>query len=610
MIEHLLLAICPAFCTAHQLSDWWTDVPNFGLNPYQNHSSSFDVDVTTATTMPEQVTVCSAACAKDQTCAGFTLIKVTPTSGLKVPLCCLYTLLDLSAPWYRKDDNMECGSKAQLTPVPPYPISPLNFTCSDPQLEATFQWMKAEALQWVQTNSSPGFMPSFWAGYPDRAAFYLRDFAHQSVGAHLLGLRAENLAMARLFANTTSADLAWFCPWSFGFDGSIFALDFRSKIDFVHELPEPFDLLHRLGGLLLWDGGREWYQDPTLVSFYNHVAEDFLALHLPNATGPFAGVAGCSLKTCSQTGDIFKGVATYNEQAGHPLQYAADALAAQYAASLALASLYTAQGNAAASAKAAASAEQLRAGFLATWAVPNGTAKDGAAGYARGFEQGSGEMLSGWPKDLVCSTEIIFMAITGLLVGGTELADRTLDLLTLRGLDTANTITECRAQIPEGLFRYGRPDPALTMMRDLMQDPRRTYPEVSYAFVDLCVTGILGIKPDAPGQSVSTTLRLPSDLSWAQANHITIGHYVLSMSHQAGVGSTLEYLSWTGGSDSGSQLLWRAGIAGKFAQLWVDGVPAPAVMEFQEGDSRLPVSWVNVTLVPGQSLSVYISGGL
>ena len=40
------------------------------------------------------------------------------------------------------------------------------------------------------------------------------------------------------------------------------------------------------------------------------------------------------------------------------------------------------------------------------------------------------------------------------------------------------TITECRAQFPEPLFRYGRPDPALEIMLGLMEDSRRTYPEV------------------------------------------------------------------------------------------------------------------------------------
>jgi hypothetical protein len=137
--------------------------------------------------------------------------------------------------------------------------------------------------------------------------------------------------MARTFATHIAEELQWYSPWSFGFDGSIFALDYRSSKEFVHELPENFDLVNRLGGVYAWDGADVWVNDPALVSLYEHTTNEYLTSHLPSVAGPFAGVAGCTASTCG-SGDIFTGVATYNEQANHPLRYAADALAAQYAA--------------------------------------------------------------------------------------------------------------------------------------------------------------------------------------------------------------------------------------------------------------------------------------
>ena len=83
----------------------------------------------------------------------------------------------------------------------------------------------------MQTGRDPEYVPCYWAGYankpdcPDgwscdgsgtpshppssgigkgRRAFYLRDMAHQALGAHLLGLDNENANMARTFAASAS----------------------------------------------------------------------------------------------------------------------------------------------------------------------------------------------------------------------------------------------------------------------------------------------------------------------------------------------------------------------------------------------------------------------
>jgi hypothetical protein len=117
--------------------------------------------------------------------------------------------------------------------------------------------------------------------------------------------------MARTFAASASKARGYFPAWSFGFDGSIYPMDYVNESYFVHELPEPFDLIHRIGGLLDWDGGPRWYNERTLVDFYRTTfgpGDSFLSLHDPNATG----VASWNEKP----GDnIFTGVASYNEQA-------------------------------------------------------------------------------------------------------------------------------------------------------------------------------------------------------------------------------------------------------------------------------------------------------
>ena len=513
--------------------------------------------------------------------------------------------------------------------------APVDFTCSDAVLSAGFEWARTTALGYVQTGKDPKFMECYWAGYPTREAFYLRDFAHQTAGAHLLGLDEENFAMASLMAKSATAERGYYPVWSYNFDGSIFAMDYHSATDFVRELPEPFDLIHRIGGMLRWSGEARLYADGALVSFYEATLDDFLPLHDPNKTGIASEFGG-------DGHNIFGGVATYNEQSGAPLGYSADAFASQYGAALALGVIFEARGDETRAAAARASARGLRTTFNTQWALaPNatrplpraggaagaaaGAALTGAAGAARadeareksthpgGFLRGvlrNGSTLSGWGK-----TETMFPLIAGLAAGGSEQTDAAFALL--EEYANSHTITECRCQMPEALFRYGRPDAAVQLLKGLLLDARRTYPEVSFAYVDVMVSGILGVAPDALGYAVTTTHRLPSSVTWANATQIAVGPHTIAVAHAAGQsapGVTIPSLATTFASDaqgatSLQDLRWTARFAvGDVAPakptLWVDGTPTPAVVEHQAGDARLVLLAVNVTVPVGARIVV------
>ena len=60
--------------------------------------------------------------------------------------------------------------------------SPFRFNSSDAVLNAGAEWAKGQALAYVQPDAA---LPCYWAGLLDRKAFYLRDLAHQSLGAHI-----------------------------------------------------------------------------------------------------------------------------------------------------------------------------------------------------------------------------------------------------------------------------------------------------------------------------------------------------------------------------------------------------------------------------------------
>ena len=71
--------------------------------------------------------------------------------------------------------------------------------------------------QWAQPKD---YLPSYWAGYHDRTAFYIRDFVHQAAGAEYLGYHEENYQMMRCFVEGACADTGWYAPWALNFDGS------------------------------------------------------------------------------------------------------------------------------------------------------------------------------------------------------------------------------------------------------------------------------------------------------------------------------------------------------------------------------------------------------
>ncbi len=96
----------------------------------------------------------------------------------------------------------------------------LSIETSNPKLEQAFNWAVSKALSYVQTGKtgpvdghernragkgSAKYIPSYWAGYTWRTAFYSRDFCHQAAGAHLLGLQEENLSTLRAFGNSATA---------------------------------------------------------------------------------------------------------------------------------------------------------------------------------------------------------------------------------------------------------------------------------------------------------------------------------------------------------------------------------------------------------------------
>ena len=136
------------------------------------------------------------------------------------------------------------------------------------------------------------YVPSYWAGYRDRTAFYSRDFVHQALGAKIAGYTEENYNMFRIFAGGATEEREWYTPWAFNFDGAPHTIDYKNDQYFVREVPAQFELLEKAYKMYLWSGDKRYLSDPILYRFYTKVLNEFVELHDTNQNGIAEGTGG------------------------------------------------------------------------------------------------------------------------------------------------------------------------------------------------------------------------------------------------------------------------------------------------------------------------------
>ncbi|MEU8108978.1 hypothetical protein AB0C18_35250 [Nonomuraea muscovyensis] len=407
------------------------------------------------------------------------------------------------------------------------------------ELVAMFAWARDRALRWAHPGGTRGpvnvderhpygtgeglYLPSYWAGYAHRSGFYARDFVHQAAGAHLLGLSEANLAMLRCFAASATEEHGHRPVWAFNFDGSYLSIDYRAPDEFVREVPAVFELVECVAELYRWTGDRAYVHDPALHDYCAN------AIALP-ATGQGTG--------------IFEGTASYNELSGEPLAVAGDGIAAQYAAHLAMAELARARGDD--GERFEALAAKLRRHYEQKW---NG---------ARGFTF-DGRPVTGWGAE-----NSWFMPLKGLRDDPAYL-----DYIDAQASGPKRPKNvEAWTYLPDVFFRHDRPQTAWRWMREIFHARiaqhvagglNGDYPEVSFTLVSQVVEGLLGVRPNAPENALTTVSRLPAEIGWVAVSGIPIGEGSVAVRHDGEHATTLTNLShqvtyrWTarfpGGSD-------------------------------------------------------------
>jgi hypothetical protein len=471
----------------------------------------------------------------------------------------------------------------------------IEIVTSSQKLEDAFNWAKDQARAYVQTGKSGvlnqtenangtgdvDYIPSYWAGYPSRTAFYIRDFAHQAAGAHLLGLQLENLTMLKNFAGTANANRKWYPLWALNFDGSDYLLDYRGDDDFVREVPAVFELVELGYRQYLWTADPEYLNHPQLWKYYTKAVTDFIGLHdtlIPDRVAEGNG-----------SGDIFQGTATYNEQSSHvPLIESGDGIASQYQALLAYAEMLKFKRKRSEAAVYRQKAAGLKKFFNEVWGV-----QDNEINYVRGYDN-TGQSQTDFGLE---GSWFIPMKFISEPSGKHEAY---LDFIAAN-IDDPKTRPgniEALSYIPGTFFSYNRVEFGWKWMEYIIDQEDKTYPEISYVMIENVVQGLIGFQPNAPGHACATVPRLPDGINTLGVRNIQLGTHRIDVVHEGLTKTTLTHTS-------GDELLeWEAQFYGNHETISVNGEPQFAKQKRLNG---VPISYISIPIEPKQKSSAAIT---
>lgn len=458
--------------------------------------------------------------------------------------------------------------------------SRLTFQSSDINLVKAFDWAKQQAMAFVFENDPVG--PWYEAAEPGREAFCMRDVAHQSMGAHALGLSRHNLNMLKLFAENISDARDWCSLWEIDRFNRPAPVDYKNDSEFWYNLPANFDVLDACYRMYLWSGDLAYVKDPIFLNYYDRTVTDYVERWGLGIDQIMRRPRLMNVRGMSDPGKKFRnarGIPGYNEQ-NPDYTLGMDVVATQYAGYKAYAYIQEVRGN-----------EEL----------------------AKRFKQKAEEV-----KNLVNNVwwnenEKHFYSY---LDANHKLTGNSGSSILYRGVvDEENKINSAlnsgRGSV-EVLYQYGNRDSAYVRLIN-MANPGRSrldYPEVSYSWIGALVNGTMGVTliADSPLESavkgfwveviVRTEPKLSSKTQWAELKNLPIRANEITVRHEG-----LRKTVFT--NQSGPAVIWQAAFPGTFETLLVNERTVKANNEKTQQGTY--ISWVNVTVGSGNVTTVEIA---
>ncbi len=462
-------------------------------------------------------------------------------------------------------------------------------------LEDAFKWAEDMARSYVTTGKhgpcddgrfDNDYIPSYWAGYRTRTAFYIRDYVHQAAGASLLGLNEENYRMLEAFAASATKERGLYALWALNFDGSPYHVDYKDDTNFIREIPAQFELVELAYRLYCRTGDRR-YLDGDIFNFCRTTMTDFITARDKNGNGVPEGLGS----------DIFGELCTYNEGPKFSPLESGDEIACQHRATLAFAGLLRARGEVSEADEWEKKAAELRRYFNEEWSIH----PDDPKGHYV-----STLMTDGVTKrtDFALETSW-FMPLKHLPYPGPR-CDRYLDYITEMlghgiGFPTAAVNIEAYTYLPEVFFNYDRVEEGWKWMKYIrdMRDVHHVgpsqgnngyYPEVSFTMIAHIIENLMGIVQNVPDGTITTFSRLPGEVEDLSLSEQAMTGCDISVKHVGRTETVFENLR-------GSTVSWQAEFIGEHNTVSVNGEAVPAKIISRHGYT---VSRVTVSVPAGE----------
>lgn len=454
-------------------------------------------------------------------------------------------------------------------------VAPVTFTSSDKELEQAFTWAKEMALHYKGSDTDP-VGPWYEAALPSRYAFCMRDAAHQSIGAEILGMGKENMNMFSLFAKNISASKDWCSYWEINKFGKPAPEDYRNDKEFWYNLPANFDVIFATWRLYNWTGNKHYINDPSFVHFQEKTVKEYIDAWVLDADSLLTRPAHLHTPTPYNEKDYFhscRGLPSYSE--GIPnMRTGVDLVAAIYRGLQTYSDILSTKGQHKEAKLYAQKAERYRVRLEADW-----------------WNKNQGHYYLYYTKD----AEFVKDGPVPYLLWFEALKDTSRIKRHMAQIAASKSNVETTSYFPYLFYKNGEWDQARKYILYLSDPatPRREYPEVSFGVIDGIVLGLMGITPDAQTNTISTLFK--SKEGSARLSNLPVLQTTVKVTHSNAHQSVI--------TNSGKRSIkWKACFSGKYSHAMVNG--ARQITKIETDKQGRVNSWVQVNVKPGTHIKV------
>ena len=444
----------------------------------------------------------------------------------------------------------------------------LSFESSDKDLELTFYWAKKMALSYAHDGGDP---VGCWyeAALPGRKAFCMRDAAHQSIGAEILGLSKHNYNMMHKFASNISEAKDWCTYWEIDKYDKPCPADYSTDDDFWYNLNANFDVMYACWRLYEWTGDKRYLSEGTFENFYTLSAKNYVDSWQLNPSQMLTRTREVNRKPDAPKFGGARGVPSYVESYGG-LYSSSDLVATIYGGYDAYSKILAQAGNKEKSAQMAARAEEYRKHLDEKWWSPE-------INTYHTFWTNKGEFADG--EGL---THVIWF---GAVKEPARIKGTVEKMLARKEWNIENI-----SYFPLLWYRYNYADEAYKILKDIVLARRCEYPEVSYGMIEGIVSGTMGIVPSASQKRVTTLPQITGD-NYLQVNNLPLLGGTIGVRHNDNKTSSLV-------NNTPAEITWEAAFAGDYENILVNGTSVKALKRTDAMGST--VSYAEVKLGKGE----------